>query len=170
MSNAKQQHLTKNTTENTFLPIIETRGILYEKFKHIYARNATTGEEIRTITNSGLETINIANEGDFIAKNLTENKEQYIIEKDSFPKLYTFICSIDKSWNQYKPLNKIHAVELTEDLLNELELPNSFTIVAKWNQDQQVHVGSYIVNSVVEHGIYCIEKTAFESTYVRKES
>ena len=48
---------------------------LANKYKEVYARKAVPGEIIKTYTKDGLETQNIAKEGDFVVRNITEAED-----------------------------------------------------------------------------------------------
>ena len=53
-----------------FMPEIESNGTDFEKFTQIKARPARSGEMIETVTADGKETMNQAQQGDFVVSNL----------------------------------------------------------------------------------------------------
>ncbi len=71
-----------------FMPEIESNGTDFEKFTQIKARPARQGEMIETITADGKETMNQAQEGDFVVSNLGGSGEEYILSGDKLAKRY----------------------------------------------------------------------------------
>ena len=92
----------------------------YEKYKEVYARKAVPGEIIKTYTKDGLETQNIAKEGDFVVRNITEAEEMYILTAEKFNSRYEFKADTDNEWKLYKPLGKIKGIKVDNKILRKL--------------------------------------------------
>ncbi|MBC2857138.1 hypothetical protein H3N56_11905 [Cetobacterium sp. 2A] len=137
------------------------KSSVYEKFNPIYAREAVIGEQIKTITKDGLETINTAYEGDYIVKNQTLAKEEYIVPKEKFEKRYTFIKNLDKNWNIYKPTGEIKAIKV--------ETKETFYIMAPWNEKMIVKSGDFLVSPLDYSEVYRIANHEFFETYKLKK-
>ena len=71
-----------------FMPEIESNGTDFEKFTQIKARPARPGEMIETVTADGKETMNQAQQGDFVVSNLGGSGEEYILSGDKLAKRY----------------------------------------------------------------------------------
>lgn len=130
---------------------------VYEKYRAIYARKAIPGEKISTITKDGLETINSAQEGDYIVKNQTEAQEEYIIPGNKFVKRYVYAKGLDSSWDEYKPLGEIKAIPVTEK--------ETFYIMAPWGEKMVVKHDDYLVSPLDYSEIYRIANQEFYETY-----
>ena len=141
----------------------------YEKYKIIYARKAIAGEEIKTYTSDGLETKNIASNGDFVVKNTTNAQEMYILTKEKFDKRYKFSKKLDNTWNIYKPIGIIKAVLVDDNLLKNLKIDeNEFYIITSWNEKMIVKKDDYLVSPMEYNEVYRIANKEFFETYKKK--
>ena len=75
-----------------------SKAQIYEKYKEVYARKAVPGEIIKTYTKDGLETQNMAKEGDVVVKNSTEAEEMYILSETKFNSRYELKSDVDNEW------------------------------------------------------------------------
>ncbi len=146
------------------------KAATYEKYKIIYARKAIAGEEIKTYTSDGLETKNVAKEGDFVVKNTTDAQEMYILTKEKFEKRYTFSKKLDDIWNIYQPIGKIKAVLVNSALLKSLKITGSeFYIITSWGEEMIVKKGDYLVSPMEYNEVYRIASKEFFETYKLKK-
>lgn len=127
---------------------------LYEKFAIVTARKARLGEIITTIVPSknGLmkETINQANEGDFIVTN--PGGEKYIVKGNKFSKLYKKLED-----GTFKSLGEVKAIQTNKNL----------QFIAPWGENMKILAGGYLVENDGDR--YGIDESAFNSTYKRKD-
>lgn len=141
-------------------------GIEYQKNQAIYARTAEENEQIITKVDGKQETINTANKGDYIIKNLTTSQEQYIIPRNKFSKRYIFLEHIDALWNKYLPQGRVKALEVNQYVLRKLNQHSPFCIEAPWGEKQYVERGDQLVCPLPqENEIYRIAASAFKETY-----
>ncbi|EGC37067.1 hypothetical protein DICPUDRAFT_150380 [Dictyostelium purpureum] len=119
--------------ENTLLinllnKYFNKNGLIYYKFKHVYARQTRfVGEFIETITNDGLETKNSTKSTtDYIVKNRTAANEQYILSNHDFNDRYEWVedvrgiqDSAGFEWSLYKPksTSQIKAIKVNKKIL-----------------------------------------------------
>lgn len=148
------------------MPMIKDAGVRYKKISPVFARAAVTGEHIVTWTSSGKETENTAKEGDFLVKNITIAKEQYIVSAEKFDKRYRFHRKIDKHWSEYSPKGEILALVVNIGTMHLLGKDGSFLIEASWGGKQPVKIGDYLVAPLPElDQIYRIDQKEFFATY-----
>lgn len=131
------------------------------KTAFISARPATAGERIETHWN-GLETVNTAKPGDWVATSLTANGEvlrdraghanSYIIPAAHFPTLYAQV----EGSNQF---GRFHAAHGT---VAALYLSGGFEILAPWGEPQTAPDG-YLMLSGSE--VYGNNAETFAATY-----
>ena len=146
-------------------PLLKEKGILYEKVKAVFAKKASGGEYIRTITQDGLETTNTAKKGDFIIKNQTEAGEQYIIPAEKFTEKYQLLQKNMDGFDEYTSLGKIVAIEVTSRLLQELGYTQEFHFLASWGTPMIVKKGDFLVAPIDLKSVYRIAKKEFFETY-----
>lgn len=140
----------------------------YEKYKEVYARKAINSEEILTYTKDGLETKNIAKDGDYIVKNDTEAKEMYILTEKKFNSRYELKEKIDDIWSKYKPLGKVRAINVDNELFKILGLDNNineFYILAAWGEKMVVKKDDFLVAPLDYSETYRIARKEFFETY-----
>lgn len=114
---------------------------------------ATQTQQVETVINGKVETMNTANEGDKI---ITGPKgERYVIRKEKFDSLYG---QDPNNPNGYISKQVIKAQTLTEDT----------EITAPWGEKQRAPKGSMVAQSVANpKDVYLIEEGAFKATYTR---
>lgn len=134
---------------------------VYEKFVPVYGRKAKMGEKIATVTKDGLETINTAKSGDYIVKNQTDAKEEYIVPAEKFEKRYVLGKKIDGTWNEYRPFGEIKAIKISSK--------KEFYIAAPWGEKMVVKDGDYLVSPLNYSEVYRIANHEFHETYRLKK-
>ena len=135
-----------------FMPEIESNGTDFEKFTKIKARPAQPGEVVETITADGKETMNTANEGDFVVSNLGGSGEEYILGGDKLAKRYKEIGN-----GIYQATGECRGVTYNGP-------ETSFQ--ASWGQPMVLKPGDMIVTPLPQKGeVYRIARQEFESTY-----
>ena len=135
-----------------FMPEIESNGTDFEKFTKIKARPAQPGEVVETITADGKETMNTANEGDFVVSNLGGSGEEYILGGDKLAKRYREIGN-----GIYQATGECRGVTYNGP-------ETSFE--ASWGQPMVLKPGDMIVTPLPQKGeVYRIARQEFESTY-----
>ncbi len=140
----------------------------YEKYKEVYARKAVPGEIIKTYTKDGLETQNIAKEGDFVVRNITEAEEMYILTAEKFNSRYEFKADTDNEWKLYKPLGKIKGIKVDNKILRKLGIKKGakeFYIMANWGEKMIVKKNDYLVSPLDNSEVYRIAEKEFFETY-----
>ena len=150
--------MTQIEAFNNYYPLIKNNGKVYSKYSLIRAFIAFGGEHIETWTADGLETTNIANEGDFIVQNMqTESKEIYIIPPDMFHKRYKYFYT-DGFGAIFLPKGKVFACEYTGE---------QTSFIAKWGREMILKPGDYIACPFPEsREVYRIAAKEFYETYI----
>lgn len=161
--------LTQSEILEMLRPVLENAGIVYQKKKNVLARPAQPGEVIQTLTGDGLETTNAAEEGDFIVQNQTAAGELYIVPAQKFTQRYTHFRSIDDHWNEYQPIGRIVAAELTPALLQQLNLPDEFIFIAPWNDPMTAKAGDFMGGPENLTEVYRLARKEFFETYAPAE-
>ena len=170
LGKSKSPPISQEEVKNIFSPILNESGSVYKKYKGVFGKKAETEVEITSITSDGIETHNTAKKGDFIVKNQTESKEQYVVNNDKFEKRYKAIRKMpDGLWTEYSPTGQVRGVQLSENLIDTLNLDKHFFIMASWGQPQYVGIGDFIVNPINEVGFYRIGLKEFKETYALKK-
>ncbi|MBK8514734.1 MAG: hypothetical protein IPL55_00160 [Saprospiraceae bacterium] len=150
------------------LPLLLTKGKIYQKTGQVQATKAKGGEVIASITSSGFETTKTANKGDYILTNLhSKAKERYIISPEKFITRYKKISTISRGVGLYSPTGKVRAITLTKSLLDTMKWKDQFYILAPWGENQYVEKGDYLVCPLTEDEVYRIGKKEFKETYKR---
>lgn len=148
-------------------PLLPEYGKRYKKTLIVQARPAIAGERIETHTQSGLETINQAKTGDMLVKNSTNAGEEYLVPAHKFAARYVALGETDPAgWTSYQPTGQIIAIELTDSVLQALELNNTFQFVAAWKEPMQARKGDFLAlpNEGAEE-VYRIAREEFFETY-----
>ena len=140
---------------------------MYEKFKGVEAKQVQSSQEIASILESGKETDNIAEPGDFIVINQTGSQEQYVVKEEEFKKRYTLGRELGDGWGEYYPKgqNKVNGFQLTEKVLKSLKLEKHFYFIADWGSEQYASIGDFIVNPLHSKEVYRIGYDEFKQTY-----
>ncbi len=156
-----------------YLQLLVKHGQQYQKSGKVWARVAKGGEMIVSVTSDGRETQNIASVGDFIVKNDTTTKEEYIVKPDKFHLRYV----PSPAGEFYVPCDnaRVYALQVTRDnilhhrleglqpLLDHPEKP--IFIEAPWSEAQTLRLGDYLVCPPAKDEIYRVARTEFDQTY-----
>lgn len=149
-----------------FEPYFAENAKSYRKFARVLACIAKEGQRVETITSDGLETFNIAREGDYLVQNLTDASELYLVPKDKFEKRYSRVEQVDENSALYQSTTQISALELTEGLIQTLSLPQTIYFIAPWNEQMVAKQGDFLAipqGATLE--IYRIAAKEFNETY-----
>lgn len=157
--------LTQSEILEKLRPVLENEGNVYQKKKNVLARPAQTGEVIQTLTGDGLETTNAAEDGDFIVQNQTTAGEMYIVPAHKFTQRYTHLRTVDEHWNEYQPIGRIVALELTPALLQRLHLPEEFIFIAPWDDPMTAKAGDFMGGPESLTEVYRLARKEFFETY-----
>jgi hypothetical protein len=160
---------TQKEIIETMLPILQSEGKVFKKFRNVFAREAREGEEIQTITGDGLETTNTAKAGDFIIKNQTDAEEMYIIGAEKFHARYDFLKEGPDGFSVYSAKGKVLGIKVNEELLKQLNLPDEFYLIAPWGEKMIVKSSDYLVSPLDYSEVYRIARKEFFETYQLEE-
>ncbi len=148
------------------LPLLLTKGKIYQKTGQVQATKAKGDEIIQSITSAGLETTNSAKKGDYIVTNLkTKAKESYIISPEKFAARYKKIKTISRGIGLYSPKGKVRAITVNKSLLTSMKWKDQFYILAPWGENQYVEKGDYLVCPMNNEEVYRIGRKEFRSSY-----
>ena len=150
---------------NKLLPLLQSKGRVFQKNKNVLARRAQAGELIATHTADGLETINTAGEGDFIVRNQTAAGEEYVVPAHKFAQRYELYRTTGGEWLEYVSKGRIVAIEITSELLQTLDLPLEFHFEALWKEDMVARAGDFLASPSDFSEIYRIARKEFFETY-----
>jgi hypothetical protein len=151
-----------------FLPLLQEKGAIFIKKQNIWAREAEAGEVIITVTNDGLETSNIANQGDMLVRNQTDAKEIYVMSKDSFSERYLKVenaVSGEIEFEEFTAIGKIYALCIDKQLLTTLNLENAFYFEAPWSSNMICKEDDYLACPPDFSQVYRIARKEFFETY-----
>lgn len=148
-----------------FIPLLESRGTVFKKYRNILAKTAEGGERIETHTSDGLETVNTAKPGDVIVRNTTRAGEMYVMSPAKFAGRYEPAGEGEGGFAEYRPIGRILAIELNEALLTELDLPAEFSFTASWGSSMAAKAGDYLACPMDRASVYRIAREEFFETY-----
>jgi hypothetical protein len=160
--------LTQDKIQAIFIPLLKKQGRQCAKKQNIWARVAAEGELIMTITSDGLETSNIATEGDMIVKNQTDAKEMYVMKVASFEQRYASsdeALSDSEGFQEYIPIGKIWVLLIDYTLLDMLNLSEEFYFEAPWGSSMVCKKDDYLVTPPDFSQVYRIARKEFFETY-----
>jgi len=158
--------LDKVSTISRFVECINKKGLIFEKYRCVFAIKCDEKQTVISITSSGIETEAQANIGDFIVRNQTDNKEFYVVKSEVFKSRYEYVSKKVDGYNEYKPTGKVEAVKLNYEILQELELPLHFYInPPNWDSKQYIGIDDYIVRIPQTDDYYRIDEHEFIQTY-----
>jgi hypothetical protein len=149
-------------------PLLLETGMEYKKIRAAKARAAKAGEEVVTVVESGRETVNVANSGDYVVENQTGAKERYIVSGTKFEQRYAEESSLDDGWALYEPLGRIKAIEVDRTVLSLFGQQGAFFINAPWDEAQYVEEGDMLATTLPiqqKIEIYRIARKEFSETY-----
>lgn len=148
---------------NKYCPIIVQHGKVYEKFSEIEARIAFVCEKIITTTSDGKETERVAEIGDYVVRNLTKAREQYIRTAARFEKSYRKIDNKDTEfpWSRYQAIGSVQAIQYRGDTMK---------FVATWGEEMIVRDGDMLAIPLPKKKeIYRIAAKEFAETYRERQ-
>jgi len=157
--------ISQKELKELFLPILKKEGETYHKYRVIRARKAEKGEHVTTVTSDGKETENVAESGDYLVENQTSAHERYLVSSEKFADRYKKQRDVDNGWAIYKPMGKVCAVELSDELLTRLELQDEFEIEAPWGAAEVVRKDDFVVSTPDFSEVYRIARREFLETY-----
>ncbi len=160
----------QSTLSQLILPLLAAQGHTYYKYKPVFAKKAKAGEYVETHTADGLETINTANEGDYLIKNQTAAGEMYILSAQKFAQKYEWLQQGEDGFDEYKPLGQIIALEITKELLQELGLTDDFHFIASWGEPMRARAGDFLASPTELNEVYRIARAEFFETYALPEA
>lgn len=145
-----------------YLPLLDENGWIYDKFTEVEARIAVPGEKVITETSDGKETENIAKPGDFVVRNLTKAREQYILSSEKLAVRYLRIENKETKlpWRRYKAIGSIRAMQYRGE---------SVKFIAAWGEEMQLHDGDMLCMPLPKKDeIYRVAAKEFSETYRRR--
>ena len=158
-NNWNNKTMTQQEAISKFMPLINN-GKIYEKKTQVLARPAKEGEKIDTTTSDGKETSNTAGPNSVVVKNLTEAKEEYILDKTKFEKRYIKIQDENPPWSRYQATGSAQGVSYNGQ-------PTEF--IASWGEKMVLKPGDMIVTPLpAKNEVYRIARKEFEETYGQK--
>ena len=169
MINNKLSVIKKEEFYEQVIGRLKLKGKLYAKKTNVFARVAGRNERVVTIVSDGVETVNYANEGDYIVENQTSSKERYIVPKTKFEARYELAREVAGGFSEYVSTGKVWALELTKKSLDALGLADEFNFEAPWGENSVARKGDYLVSPPDFSEVYRIAKKEFRQTY-RRES
>lgn len=153
--------------QRKLLPRLRAEGKRYRKFREVHARKATAGETIVSVTGDGRETENAAKAGDWVVRNTTQAREQYVVSGEKFASRYRFVEDLGDGWGRYLPLGEVLAVEVDGAVLELLGKSTTFYIEAPWGEPQRVRQGDELAAPPALDEVYRIARAEFRETYER---
>lgn len=155
-----------------FLEQIVTKGDLYQKTKGVWARVSDGGEKILSKTSDGVETYNISSKGDFVVKNDTASKEEYIVKPNKFHQRYVLS---DGDYFVPNQEARVYAIQITRDNIMNFKLEGlqalledptkEIYIEAPWSESQRLRLNDYLVTPLAKDEVYRIAEKEFNETY-----
>jgi len=145
--------------------LMQDQGKTFRKFTKVWAKRATGGEKITTITSDGVETYNQAAAGDYIVKNQTRAEELYVLKANKFHQRYEYQKDAADGFTQYHPLGKVIAIQMTQIVLTSQKLEKQFLFMAPWGHPQICKQDDFLVCPPDYHEVYRIAKQEFMETY-----
>lgn len=150
-------------------PLVIKNGAFFRKVQPVLARQVNQPQEVDTITQDGLETVNRARPGDFIVKNMTEAGEKYVLGADKFEEKYKYMGPEQDGWGKYQPLGRVIAIELNAESLKNIGMPEEFKFVASWNESMIAKAGDFLACPADYSEVYRIARQEFFETYAPDE-
>ncbi|MDN3203662.1 hypothetical protein [Algoriphagus sediminis] len=146
------------------IPILEKHGECFQKFLCIKAKSAVPGEEVITRTADGVETVNLAEQGDWLVENQTKAKERYLVPDKIFQDKYELQES-NGEWKKFKPKGKIIGIVYDKSLFHNNDFQEELVFEAPWGEKMRLRKGDYLVCPPDKTEVYRIAKKEFEETY-----
>ena len=155
-----------------FLPLLREQGQIFMKKQKVWAKPANEGEIIITMTADGMETSNVAKQGDMLVKNQTDAEEIYVVSAKSFEERYAKMedpIFDNEDFEEFKPIGKIYALNLDSQLLTKLKLPKSFYFEAPWEGNMICKENDYLASPPDFSQVYRIARKEFFETYANEK-
>lgn len=147
------------------LPLLKTRGKIYQKVQKVFARKAKGKEQITTVTSDGKETVNQAKRGDYIVKNQTNAGEEYILTPVKFKSRYVYKKRSKAGFSEYEPTGRIYAIEVNKRLLKKFGVKTRFYFLAEWGSKMIVKEKDFLACPIDGEEVYRIARKEFFETY-----
>lgn len=161
-----KEPIDQDTLRLKLAPVFSGAGRNYAKFREVLARSAQAGEVVVSITSDGEETVNRADDGDYVVENQTDAREKYIVSAADFRQRYQLVEKKDATWSRYLPTGKIRAILVDANVARLLEREGTFHIMAAWDAPQRVEPGDYLASPLPDMAhVYRIGRKEFEQTY-----
>lgn len=158
--------VSQDILKSIILPILDSKGLTYQKMANVLARKAKNKEKIITRTSDGIETINTANEGDYVVQNQTDAREEYLMDKQNFEKRYEKIRdNRGDEYAEYKSKGKIRAIEFNQKIMEQLGTAHEFYFEAPWKEQMVIKFGDFFVKPVDNQEVYRVAQKEFGETY-----
>lgn len=148
-----------------FLPKVEKEGIRYKKNTLIKAKLAPKGMEVITETADGIQTKNIAEEGDYFVENQTSTGEMYLVRKNVFERKYEITQSLSEGWATYQLREFIWAIQITAEEIQDLGGEGVLDFMAPWGELSVAKPEDFLVLPPEKDEIYRIAHKEFKETY-----
>ncbi len=155
--------LSQEDLSEKLIPIFKKKGKLFKKKTKVKARHAGEGEVVYTITSDGLETKNLANQGDMLIENHAQ--ENYLVSQKKFEERYGKDVNIDNDWAWYIPKGSVIALKIDMELLDFLNQADKFYFMAPWGEKMIAKKSDYLVCPPDYSEVYRIAKKEFGETY-----
>lgn len=149
-------------------PLINAYARPYCKKTNVLAKLAKEGELVETITKDGKETANTAEPGAFLVRNQTQAGETYIMKPAVFHNKYKYLGEREDGYAEYKAVGEIEALELTDEVLQALNIEAPFYFVADWGEEMVAKQGDYLAIPSGGREVYRIARQEFHETYAPK--
>jgi hypothetical protein len=157
--------ITQQKMLDYFLPVFKSKGKNFRKKSLIKAKKATPGLLVITKTSDGVETRNIAEEGDWLVENQTSSEEKYLVKPDIFESKYEMVDSLGDGWACYKPKGIMRGYEFEASDLRHFDINDRLEFQAPWKDTMFVRIGDYLIIPPGEQEIYRVARKEFMETY-----
>ncbi|MFK8008247.1 MAG: hypothetical protein AB8H03_17955 [Saprospiraceae bacterium] len=156
---------SQDEMKQVILPLLKSKGKVYQKIKKVFARKVKNKERIITTTSDGRETINNANPGDYIVKNQTDAGEEYVLTPSKFRSRYIYKKRSKAGYSEYEPTGRIYAVEVNKRLLKKFGVKLRFYFEADWGSKMVVKEKDFLACPIGGEEVYRIARKEFFETY-----
>lgn len=146
-------------------PYIEQYASTYRKRTMVTAKLASGGECVATVVEGHVETMNVANKGDYIVTNNTGDRESYILSDTEFNRRYKKIYAIEVDRGIYQIKTTALALEFTAKIIEETNLQSKLYFLAPWGAYQYLEEGDFLLSNHSYENVYRISRAKFFETY-----
>ncbi|WP_297334976.1 hypothetical protein [Algoriphagus sp.] len=148
-----------------FLPKVEKEGKRFKKNALIKAKLAPQGMEVVTETSDGIQTKNVAEEGDYIVENQTSTREIYLVRKKAFERKYEITQSLSQGWATYQLREFIWAIQISAQDIHHFGADGVLDFMAPWGELITAKPEDFLVLPPEKNEIYRIAHKEFKETY-----